>query len=272
MKKYIKFLFLALIPAAAVVSCDNPNEHERFSSDPGSGWVQFEDSNDIAVVYGNATEITIPILLEAPVNQSGLEVTYTITDVEGSSSGAFSGAGTATVPAGSREGELVLPLTSTGLTSAVVFDITLTGTNKSNVEAGLSDDSKPVVKRVCLAPIVIAASYNGAATAVGIGAGPDFVTSITPVSGQANTYTVETAWGDGFVADLTGNPAFVGQYVYEATMVVDAAAGTVTLTTDDPETFPGGTGTIDACSGVITYRLSQGLFTNPFQVDVVLTP
>ena len=72
---------------------------------------------------------------------------------------------------------------------------------------------------------------------------------------------------------LTGNPALTN-FLYPGIVTINSD-NTVTVVGINepafPARYPGGTGTYDPCTKVIKYRLSQGLFTNPFQVDVTLT-
>ena len=92
---------------------------------------------------------------------------------------------------------------------------------------------------------------------------------------------MNSAWGTNFVAEATGNPAFEDQFIYQANLTLNPDF-TVTITGvgDDAGALPGSVANEDATNGnefdletgEITYTLSQGLFANPFVVDVILTP
>lgn len=276
MKKYLKYSIFAFVAALTLSSCND--DDSRFDSDIHGGWVQFEDAAPLSFTYGGVDQISIPVDLNAPVNTRGLQVNYTINVIEGSVDGAFaSPTGSFEIPVGTNEGNLTIALTEAGLTSRVIFDITLTTTSRENVQVGLSDNSRPIVKRICLAPLSVVSSYSGAVVASLDGDvltdGPAFTATVTPVAGQTDVWTINTAWGPNYVATLAGNPALAGQYLYPATLTLDRETGEFTVvTTGNPALYTGGTGNIDACSGVITLVLEQGLFTNPILSTVTLTP
>ena len=148
MKKVLYSLILS-ITALSMVSCDyhDPNDG-KFNSDRESGWVEFAENGGLAqgiAQCGASNEIHIPLVLSAYVNESGLDVYYTITDVVGTSAGAINGYGR--IPAGSLEGELVFTFPETQA-SAIEFNVTLTSTSKSSVRIGHPDSTEPQTFRV----------------------------------------------------------------------------------------------------------------------------
>mgnify|MGYP000297434631 FL=1 len=152
------------------------------------------------------------------------------------------------------------------------FDVVLTATSRDNVQVGLSDDSKPIVRRVRICPFTFAASYTGVPTAnlAAPAVAPAFTVNFTPTAND-NEFTLTTCWGPNYVAFLTGNPGFNGLFPYPGTLSVDPTSGVVTVV-GGAGYATGGTGSMDACSGVITVTLGQGLFGSPFTTTVVYTP
>jgi hypothetical protein len=268
MKKFLK-LILVVFSLATLVSCNE--DDSKFSVDPQSGWAQFTSGAQINVAFGTTDEIVLPVRLYSAVNP-GLDVTYTIEDVVGSSAGVLtSNPGMMTIASGTLNGDLVLGLATEGLTSTIEFDVVLTATSRDNVQVGLSDNSKPIVRRVRICPFTFAASYTGVPTAnlASPAVGPTFSVNFTPTANPYQ-YTLTTCWGPNYIAFLTGNPDFNGLLPYPGTLSVDPTSGVVTVTAGAP--YGGGTGSMDACSGVITVTLIQAIFGNPFTTTVVFTP
>ena len=130
------------------------------------------------------------------------------------------------------------------------------------------------IVKSCPIPDALPASFSAQAGSadlgIDMGALPDFTVTLTETAADDGlTYDLDTAWGTTMVSALTGDSGYDGLYVYPATMTVNAD-GTVTVVGES--FYSGGTGIYDACTGVITLKLSQALFTSPFTVDVVYTP
>ena len=126
----------------------------------------------------------------------------------------------------------------------------------------------------CPIPDSLPASYSAQAGSADLGIDmgglPDFTVTLTETAADDGlTYDLDTAWGTTAVSALTG-ANYDGLYTYPATMTINAD-GTVTVV-GAAGYASGGTGIYDACTGVITLKLSQALFTSPFTVDVVYTP
>ncbi|HEY0046551.1 MAG TPA: hypothetical protein VGB44_07570 [Flavobacterium sp.] len=147
-----KLIFASLISFSALFfgSCDEGPNEDRFESETTHGWVRFERAGDSIVTIGNA-QVAIPIVLQAPVNTTGIDVTYTISDVEGNIVNSVVSSGVVTIPQNSREGFINLGL-PTNITSCAEFKITLNTTNRDYVSVGLADDSQPVSFNVRLVP------------------------------------------------------------------------------------------------------------------------
>lgn len=278
--KNLKYILL-FVASSLFVACSNDDDAARFASDPQSGWVQFQNGNDIQTTFGSLTQITIPVLLKAPVNTDGLEVTYTITDIAGSTAGVIATGTSVLFPEAVTDNQnelqrnLVIDIVATTLTENVEFDVTLTATSRSNVQVGLGT-VKPIKKRIKICSPNAATSYTGVSIALLAGAtpAPAFVPVITPVPGVENSFEFNTAWGVDFIVHMTGNPANSGIRNYPAFVTINPDL-TVTVvginTPAAPNRYPGGAGTFNPCTKTINYTLNQGVFTNPFQVAVVLT-
>jgi hypothetical protein len=269
MKKFLKSI-LVVFSLATLVSCNE--DDSKFSVDPQSGWAQFTSAAQINVAFGTTDEVVIPVKLFSAVNP-GVDVMYTIEDVVGTSADYLtSNPGMMTIASGTLNGDLVLGLATEGLTSTIEFDVILTATSRDNVQVGLSDDSKPIVRRVRICPFTFTASYTGVPTAnlATPAVGPAFSVNFTPTA-NPNQFTLTTCWGPNYVAFLTGNPAFNGAFPYPGTLTVDITTGLVTVT-GGAAYATGGTGSMSACSGVITVTLNQTLFGSPFTTTVVFTP
>lgn len=135
MKKLV-YGFVLCLSLTAFVSCDmNDPNADKFNDDPQAGWVRFATPGGVSNNATGCGDIMVPIILDAPVNESGVEVFYTITDVVGSTDALET---YASIPAGSRQGNFVIT-NADALTSNVEFTLTLTSTNKGNVGVGFPD-------------------------------------------------------------------------------------------------------------------------------------
>lgn len=109
--------------------------------------------------------------------------------------------------------------------------------------------------------------YNAQPNAFGSDLTP-FTVTLTPTA-NANEYTLLTTWGPNLVFDLTGDRQYIGQFLYPSTLKInDDASVTVT---GDGGFYTGGSGTYTVCDDIIQVTLTQGIFTNPFTVDVTFT-
>ncbi len=274
------------------LSCDLNDKNEgRFESDPNSGWVQF-DAAQIAsdygspatVIYGaNTSEIVLPVELHVPINASGTDVSYTITDVNGDSSSIIpQRSGTVNIFKNDvgevlLEGNIVIDINDSGLTSSVEFDVTLTGTNRPNVLPGLSDGSKPITVRFRICPFNVGLTYNATAVASTGFVGPEFVQTLVPVVGTTNKFTVETVWGTTFFPCFIGNCNNVGAIRRWPAILTINDDFSVTVTGNDPafpNRYPQSVGTYDPCTDTFNIpELKQAVLTsNPFTTNVTYTP
>ena len=124
------------------------------------------------------------------------------------------------------------------------------------------------IVKSCPLPSELASSYTANPFAFDLDA-PEFTASFTRVGTTGLTYEVNSGWGPNFVGWATGDPDYNGAFIYPCELTVNAD-GTVTVSGESY--YTGGTGTYDACTGVISVTLTQAVFTNPFTVDVTFTP
>jgi hypothetical protein len=291
--KNLRYILL-FVATSLFVACSNDDEAARFANDSQSGWVQFKQPSSTAVqtapiaplelVIGSSTQLILPVVLRAPENTDGLEVTYTITDVVGSSAGVIATGTVVEFPEAVAGGQnqlnqltqnIVIDIVATSLTSNVEFDVTLTATSRSNVKVGLDD--YPIKRRVKICSKSVSTNLTGVSIASLAGAtpAPSFVPVVTPVVGVANSFNFNTCWGVDFIVHMTGNPATSGIRNYPGIVTINPNFSVTVVginTPAAPNRYPGGTGTFNPCAKQISYVLNQGVFTNPFTVSVVLTP
>jgi len=150
--KNVLFRIVLGITAMSFIACDmnDPNE-DKFANDPQSGWIEFASNGATSVEIGGC-EVEVPFVLNAPVNTDGVDVYYTITDIEGSSAGLQS---YASVPAGSNVGNFVVTNSET-LTAPVEFTLTLTSTSRDNVSIGYPCETVAQTMTVRIIPAGIA--------------------------------------------------------------------------------------------------------------------
>lgn len=274
-----KVLILSVLLMLGLFSSCSDNDDSRFNKDSQSGWVQFQNSTSINTMFVSGETISIPVVLKAPVNTSGLEVIYSITNVVGNATDVISADYEVSFDKATSTSNIVLTMLGTSLPNTVEFDLTLTSVSRPNVTVGIVDGAvnlKPIVKRIKICSNEYTTNYSGASTATIAGA-PTYdgwSPIMTPVSGSSNSFQFNTLWGSGLVPLLTGDPS-TNVFLYPGILTINSN-NTVTIVginaPTSPNRYPGGVGTYDPCTKVIKYRLNQGLFTNPFQVDVVLTP
>ena len=294
--KNIRYILL-FVATSLFVACSDDDEAARFANDSQSGWVQFKQPQAtparvetlpipaLEVVFGSTNQLILPVVLRAPENTDGLEVTYTITDIAGSSSGVIATGTVVEFPKAVAGGinqltqltqNIVIDIVATTLTSNVEFDVTLTATSRGNVKVGLDD--YPIKRRVKICstnPIWTGLTGVSTASLTGATPAPSFVPVLTPVAGVANSFEFNTCWGVDFIVHMTGNPALSGIRNYPGFVTVNPNFSVTVVGINNPafpNRYPGGTGTFNPCTKQISYVLNQGVFTNPFTVSVVLTP
>jgi hypothetical protein len=291
MNKFKIIFVLTLL--VSVFSCEDDDATNV--SNRESGWVQFlNTSPDVeGYVLGIDAEAKIPVNIQVPSTSSDLVVNYELVSVSGDNPNNFFSATSLTVPAGvtSISGpdnntgieygnlpKIELDLTNVTLTSNMIFDIVLTSTNTNSIKVGLNNEKK-TVQRVSISPVILPSVTLGS-TATGdsysndLGAGPGavvppYTVNFTPVSGEENTWDLDTSWGPDFVSNLCGGcvpPGFGPNPVRIVLNPDDLSVSVLAAQYSDP-----GTGTFDPCSETFSLNIPQTLFTGTFTVDVDLT-
>ncbi|MFD2910075.1 hypothetical protein ACFSX9_15180 [Flavobacterium ardleyense] len=269
-----KILILTVLLSLGVFTACSDDDSRRFSSDEESGWVQFRNSATLGIMFMEDGKVSIPVDLKSPVNTSGLQVDYAITNIVGTTNGVLSFDNKVVFDKATNTSSIVMNMLGANLASVIEFDVTLSGTSRSNVTVGIVDSGanlKPIVKRIRICPSDLVTNYRGTSVVEGE---EDFFGPWTPtmtiVPGDTKKFEVSTLWGDGFVDFLTGGAAT--GYVYPGFITINSDNTVVVTNVTNTALYPGGTGTYDPCTRVIKYNLRQGLFNGTFQVAVVLTP
>ena len=162
-----------------------------------------------------------------------------------------------------------LIITTPTLVSGTAYTIYAVSVNKNGVR---TEEVFTATYAQAAYTINVDTTYTSSVTAAG-GARPSHTATLTPVPGATNQYTIDSAWGPNFVAALTGSPAFEGQFPYAGTLTINSDYSVTVVGAPTSPWATGGTGTYDPCTNVISYALSNALFSGtPFLTNVVLTP
>ena len=140
MKKIYCFLSIA---ALAFVGCDmNDPNADKFGADTQKGFVEFQSEATNVITGGGQTQFSVPVVLDAPVNSSGLTVNYTVADISGSTAGYITHSGKVSIPSGELVGNIMFTIPDSERTDCPSFQITLTSTSRGNVTVGLNEESQ----------------------------------------------------------------------------------------------------------------------------------
>ena len=269
-----KILILILI-AGVIFSCDvnDPNEDKFGGVNPESGWVEFNTPSNSTSLTPLSETVSIPVIINAPVQKEELVVNYEISTLSGDPASDFITSmlqSSITIPANSLTGAIEINIDTeamANLTEQTIVQVELTSINSSDITIGLGDDSQLTTYEIS-SPCPINPNLNRDALTAGLGA--DFPPhSVTLEQTGDFEYFAEDLWGPQTVAVLTGDPSYSGQFPYPGTISIDPISYDVTVT-GTSSTFPGGSGTYDSCNDVIYITLNQALFTQDFTLDVTL--
>ncbi|OYQ38248.1 hypothetical protein CHU92_05930 [Flavobacterium cyanobacteriorum] len=285
MTKIFYGLLFGLLLVISGCSYNDPN-NGQYDDNPSTGWVDFNDFDSQNEVFltsrtgligcGDASIIEVPLILRsstspeiinAPVNRNGVGVKFTITDVIGNavSQGVTA---TASVPAGSRTGKLVVDYPD-NLSSSLEFLITLTSTDNPVVSVGAPDNADPVQYRIKINVgdrDRLTGSYDvleddlyeySSEVTRGPAANELIITNLYDADPNSQTRVIVN--GDGTIS----YPAFTDNFLY-------------TLAGLGPIYLEGLTGsTYNACEGTITLRFrlrfGNGLNSATAPITTVLT-
>ncbi len=277
MKNTIKILVALLL----VVNFGCNDSDGRFFETETSGWVEFAPPTAARTVTPSTTKLGLTVNVNVPVYPNGLNIGYSLQAVQGDYTQYVSTGNNLYVePANKRYPMPTIDLMFSNLDNnfsgnAVIFDVVLNSVDQDGVTVGV--DANSIVKYRITIPcsIAVGTSYNASVTVADIGITDennedyDYVATLAQLT--PNSWSIDSAWGPSFVANLTGNPTYIGQLVYPATLTLNAN-GTVTVLGTSANR-PGGTGTYDTCSDTFVLTLNQATFTGTtWKVTTVLTP
>jgi len=280
MKNIFKYTLLAFL-SITMFSCDEDATEGKFGDNPESGWVDFNVATPATTLSAVATELIVPVQVNAPVNATDLTVNFALEEVLGGSPTQViaSSNRSVVIPAGQLGADIefdiadLLTLVSNGIT--VEFDVVLTSTSRGSVSVGLADDSQVTRFRVstpCPVNITDGATYVGTSSRDGgvVQDGYDvIITEVAPL-----TYMADVSWGPDFVAVLAGAAGFNGQFAAAITFTVDPVTGAVNIisggSADGSDNSLAlvysisGSGTYDTCNDIFLLTIAEdGIFTNP---------
>ena len=143
-----------------LVGCNDDDTNARFSNDPSLGWIQFTDDSFTAENPTFAISAQLPVVLNAPLNETDLTINYTLVPVSGLDVNSVYSQNTLVVPAGTGGTAVVggFPtiefdlLVIPALSEPMVFDVVLESTDRSSVSVGIEGSERPTTSRVTICP------------------------------------------------------------------------------------------------------------------------
>lgn len=286
MKNIFKYTLLAFL-SITMISCDEDATEGKFGDNPESGWVDFNVATSGTTLSAIATELIVPVQVNAPVNATDLTINFTLEEVVGGSPMQViaSSNRSVVIPGGSLDANIIfdvadlVPLVSNGIT--VEFDVVLTSTSRGTVSVGLSDDSQITRYRVstpCAVDITSGSVYSGSSSQGGASLQSGYPVLVTEVGNL--TYTLDTSYGPNFVSILSGG-SYDNEFVGAITFTIDPLTGGITIidggSADGSDNSFGaaytvtGTGSYDTCNDVFLFSVVQsGVFANDQPADIIL--
>ncbi|SDZ74375.1 DUF4843 domain-containing protein [Psychroflexus halocasei] len=262
MKKIFLLLFVSTF---AFISCDESVDEEIYTGDSLTYFTNGTNGN-FFVEETNDPGFKIPVGVTDKVANDRIFTVSVVNEQTTATEAEYMLDETFVIPANEHIGYINVTgffneIDLTGSVLAIKLE-SIDGSNIANF------DNIYTLKLNPFCPFDVPTSFNGTAAIVGQGTVNSFTVELEP-TGNLNEFTTESIWGD-FVAGATGDPSYAGEYPYSGVLNIDCL-GNVTFVSQEGQ-LPGGTGTYDEITGTLTIVLDQELFTNPFQVEVVLTP
>ncbi|WP_040281143.1 hypothetical protein [Psychroserpens damuponensis] len=158
MKNILKITMLVLLTLG--YGCDGDDDGGRFSSDPNSGWIQFQtETTDISLSFDD-TVYGLPVVMQVPYNLTDLNIGYELVSVSGLDVNSFYNQNTLTVPANEGGTALVNGFPTidfdlsaiADITEPMVFDVILTSTDRNSVTVGIDGADRIISNRVSICP------------------------------------------------------------------------------------------------------------------------
>ncbi|AUC77490.1 hypothetical protein [Olleya sp. Bg11-27] len=263
--KYLNKILYLFVVSAIVTSCDRDFVDTNFGQ-PTIGFAS--ETADLYVEDGAINQISIELastaVTEGNVNYS-ISVDPTSTAFEGTE---FTIVNSSTSFA---NGEMFTNLIIEGDFANADYEGEVAKLILTSNQAQISQDNSFDLNifKVCEISSLNTLDYNAEVFALGDTA-PSHSVTLTPVAGEDRQWTITSSWGPEFLAWATGDPAYSGLFVYSGTIILNDDL-TVDFIGDEALT-PGGTGVFIPCPQEFNITLTQDVFTNPFTVDVVLSP
>lgn len=270
MKRNIVKFGILLLTATAFLTTSCEEDTVVYDGSNPAAW--FKKDSQVLAVTETSDVATIEVMATNAVDHDRT-ISVSVDELETSlTSDQYSiDQSTLVIPAGEYFGEIKVHGNFDALDLGVTERLELHLDAVDGTTIGSPNIIKVDVFKTC--PIVIdniGTSYTATVSAFGEDA-PTFVPNVTK---NGNVLTFDSMWGPDFVAWATGDSSYSGQYVWPGKMTIDATSGSADIvTTSDASAYPPSSGQYNACTGVITYTLNEGLFSgDPFTTDVTLTP
>lgn len=277
MKKYLFKISAVLVALVAFTACEDENVTydsvngkalAAFAKPTGGLPVLEEGISSAEVIVNVSTVSTVDRVISVEIDEDETTATAAMYTID---------ATTFKVPAGSHYGKIKVTGDFSALDSNEYYLVLkLTGVDGAILEdddAAYNTFRLKIFKTCPFDANSIGTSFTGSAYMDDFQPS-NYIADFTPVvttTSDPRVLSFDTLWGNSFVATVTGNPAYDGQYVYKGTIKINEDL-TLTITGAD-SWATGGDGFYDPCTNVFTYVLAQELFTgNAFVVPVVLIP
>lgn len=267
MKKFLLKFSIVAVLIVTLSSCDedtvifNGTDSDAlaaFSSSTGSFPVVDETSTTTVVV--NVSDLSPndrTIVISVDSTSTILPAEYEIV------------ASTLVVPANSYQGEIQIKGNFEALPDGIAKKLNLKLESVGDAFVSPSLFSLSIFKSCQIDLTGFPLTYNVEVYAFGEQA-PSHVQTLTVLTTGENTFRATSMWGPNFVAWATNDPSYEGQFLYPANIVINCDNTVDVITTGTQ--FLGGSGTYDPSSGVIDVTITQGVFSSPFDTQVIFIP
>lgn len=267
MKKFlVKFSIVAVL-FATLTSCDEDkvifngngsNSLAAFAASKGGlAAVDATTTATIVVTVADAVSVDRAIVVSVDPESTALPTDYEIVS------------SSLVIPANSYKGEIIVKSNFDQLVNGETKKLILRLESVGDAYVSKAPYTLSIFKSCDFDAATIGTDFTGSSFIEG-----DFVAEFTPVMTQSttnpNVFTFTSLWGPNFVAEATGDPSYLNQYLYPGTMTINSDFS-LTITTTAGYGGPSG-GTYDPCDNTFSYQLVQSLFTGGWTADIELVP